>query len=95
LKGWIALDVQTGKPRYKLDGLAMGSAIFADGRLYCLSEQGEAALLKPAGGAFEVAGRFRLVPEKKRDVWTHPVLCDGRLYLRYHDTLSCYDVKAR
>ena len=25
----------------------------------------------------------------------HPVLNDGRLYLRYHDTLWCYDVKER
>ena len=33
------------------------------------------------------------VAEKVRDVWTHPVLHDGRLYLRYHDTLFCYDVK--
>jgi hypothetical protein len=30
---------------------------------------------------------------RKKNVWAHPVLCDGRLYLRYGDTLYCYDVK--
>jgi len=40
-----------------------------------------------------VAGRFRLVPDRKDDCWAHPVICDGRLYLRYHDTLWCYDVR--
>jgi hypothetical protein len=32
---------------------------------------------------------------KKHDVWAHPVILDGRLYLRYHDTLWCYDVKGK
>jgi hypothetical protein len=95
LKGWAVLDARTGATRARYDGLAMGSVIGADGRLYCLSEQGEAALLKPSETGLSVSGRFRLTPEKKRDVWTHPVLCDGRLYLRYQETLSCFDVRGR
>jgi len=94
-KGWAALDVATGQPRFTTRELPSGSAIYADGRLYCLSERGEMALLKPAPAAFEFAGRFPLTEERKQDVWAHPVLCDGRLYLRYHDTLSCYDVRAK
>ena len=80
---------------YTTTDLPMGSAIHADGRLYCLSEQGEAALLKPTKTGFEFEGRFRLAnsPEKRPDVWPHPVILDGRLYLRYHETLYCYDVK--
>ena len=53
------------------------------------------ALLKPGPDGLQVIGRFTLVTEKVRDAWTHPVLHDGRLYLRYHDTLFCYDVKQR
>jgi len=26
--------------------------------------------------------------------WAYPVVANGRLYLRDHDTLWCYDVKA-
>ena len=32
---------------------------------------------------------------RAHDAWAHPVLLDGRLYLRYHETLWCYDVKDR
>ena len=32
---------------------------------------------------------------KKRDVWAHPVICEGRLYLRCRDELSCYDIRAK
>ncbi|MHC4330630.1 MAG: hypothetical protein ACYSWW_21205, partial [Planctomycetota bacterium] len=73
-----------------------GAAIYADGRLYCLDEQGNVALLKPGDRILEIAGRFRLPTGKIRgDAWTHPVLHNGRLYLRYHDTLWCYDVNSR
>ena len=96
-KGWGAVDVKTGKMLYTTTDLPMGSAIHADGRLYCLSEKGEAALLKPTETGFEFEGRFRLAasPEKRPDVWPHPVILDGRLYLRYHETLHCYDVRRK
>lgn len=93
-KAWVCLDPKTGAVRYELNDLAKGAALWADGRLYCLSEEGEVALLKPGSDRFEYAGRFRLVPERRNDTWTHPVLLDGRLYLRDHETLFCFDVRA-
>ncbi|MFZ2146125.1 MAG: hypothetical protein WAV28_02800 [Sedimentisphaerales bacterium] len=53
------------------------------------------ALLKPGNEGLDIVGRFRLLTERVRDAWAHPVVHDGRLYLRYHDTLWCYDVKKR
>jgi outer membrane protein assembly factor BamB len=94
-KGWAAIDAGTGKTRWTTRELAHGSVIHADGRLYCLSERGEAALVKPGPDGFEFAGRFPLIEERKVDVWAQPVICDGRLYLRYHGTLSCYDIRAK
>jgi outer membrane protein assembly factor BamB len=92
-KWWFAVDWQTGETKYELKDFTTGSAIYADGRLYCLDERGMAGLLKPGPDGLEIAGRFALMAEKVRDAWTHPVLHEGRLYLRYHDTLFCYDVK--
>ena len=94
-KWWFGVDWQTGKTKYELKNLTTGAAIFADGRLYCLDESGTVALLKPGSESLDVVGRFRLVQRRVRDAWAHPVLHDGRLYLRYHDTLWCYDVKER
>lgn len=95
-KEWVSLDARTGEVRAQFkEDLAKGAVLYADGRLYCLSEEGEVALLKPSSDKLEAVGRFRLVPERKSDAWTHPVIVDGRLYLRYHETLYCYDVQAR
>ena len=44
--------------------------------------------------AFDLDGQFRLLPERVSDACAHPVLLQGRLHLRYHDTLWCYEVKA-
>jgi outer membrane protein assembly factor BamB len=92
-KGWACIDAGTGAVRYQTKDLAMGSVLYADGRLYCLSQEGEMTLLAPTPQNFKFTGRFRLVPERVSDAWTHPVILDGRLYLRYHDTLFCYNVR--
>jgi outer membrane protein assembly factor BamB len=94
-KWWFGVDWQTGKTKYELTDLTTGAAIYADGRLYCLDESGTVALLKPGSEGLDIVGRFRLVMHRVRDAWAHPVVHDGRLYLRYHDTLWCYDVKER
>jgi len=92
---WFSLDWKTGQTRAECKDLAAGSAVWADGRLYCLAEDGTAALLRPTSGGLEVAGRLRLTPKRANDAWAHPVLSGGRLYLRYHEMLWCYDVRAR
>jgi outer membrane protein assembly factor BamB len=92
-KWWFAVDWQTGKTKYELKDLTTGAAIYADGRLYCLDESGTVGLLKWGDNGLQTAGRFRLLSKRTNDAWAHPVLLDGRLYLRYHDTLWCYDVK--
>ena len=49
-KSWLCLDWKTGQTRYEFKGLTTGAAVYADGRLYCLAEDGRAALLKPTPG---------------------------------------------
>ncbi len=91
-KWWFAVDWRTGKTKYELKDLTTGAAIYADSRLYCLDEKGTIALLKPGAAGFEVMGRFSIETGKYKDAWAHPVLLDGRLYIRHHETLRCYDV---
>lgn len=94
-KSWFAVDWQTGEMKHELEALTTGAAIYADGRLYVLDERGNVGLVKPGADGFQITGRFRLFEGRARDAWAHPVLQDGRLYLRYHETLWCYDVKWR
>lgn len=94
-KAWACIDAATGEEKARWTGAAKGSLIAADDRLYLLSETGDVVLAKPHPNAFEVTGRFKLIDQRRNDVWAHPVLLDGRLYLRTHDTLYCYSVANR
>lgn len=92
-KTWIAADWRTGEKRADLRELRSGSAVWADGRLYCQGEDGRAALVTPLAEGFKIVGQVRLTNDRVNDAWAHPVLLDGRLYLRYHDTLWCFEVR--
>lgn len=93
--GWVSVDADTGKVSQASSekDLADGAMAFADGRFYWLTARGVMTLQSVAGEGLRTVGSFPLVGEKVQDVWAHPVLCQGRLFLRYHDTLFCYDVR--
>ena len=86
---------QLARPNPVTARWAETAMIWAEGRLYCVFEDGIVALLRPAANTFEVGGRFQWVEAKRGDAWAHPVLLDGRLYLRHHDALWCYDVRRK
>lgn len=60
-------------------------------RLYVLTENGDLACLKTDG--YSEKGRFE-IPDKGMPSWAHPVISDGRLYVRNQETLLVYDIKA-
>ncbi len=92
--GLGCIDALTGKTLHRTNELSMGSMLYADGRLYYLAQRGTMALIKPDPADFRIVGRFPFPggDARRNDVWAHPVVLDGRLYLRYHDKLSCYHV---
>jgi outer membrane protein assembly factor BamB len=91
-KFWMWVDWHSGEICHEFKELTTGAAIAAEGRLFCLAEDGRAALLQPSTKGFQLAGQFRLVPRRVNDAWAHPVLHQGKLYLRYHNSLWCYSV---
>jgi len=91
--GWFRVDGKTGGFAYEMRDLASGGVLAAEGLLYILSERGEAALLRPGADRFETLGRFPLVPGRPNDAWAHPVIHGGRLYLRHHESLWCFDIR--
>lgn len=94
-KWWFAIDWQTGRTLAETKQLTTGAAVYADKRLYVLDESGKVALIDPSRKQFDFAGEFQLPCGKVRDAWAHPVICDGRLYLRHHAAMWCYDIRQR
>lgn len=92
---WWCLDATTGAPQWRDDGMGMGSVVYADGRLYCLAERGSMALVVCKPDAYRAVGRFHAPKGGDGLHWAHPVVCNGRLYLRHADRLDAYDIRDR
>lgn len=93
------VEMKTGKILWHADqpGRGSGCVLYADGHLYFLYDDGTAALVEATPEKYNLKGTFKLPdrPGAKGTAWAHPVISDGRLYLRWADMLFCYDVKAQ
>jgi len=90
--GWRCVELKTGTERWSDRGPGKGSIIYADGMLYCLGETGNMGLIQADPAAFTMVSLFEL-PKREGRCWAHPVISDGRLYLRWGDNLYVYDIK--
>ena len=99
--GYLAcLDLKTGEVLWnERDSdkrrVTKGSVAFADGRIYYRTEEGAIVLIEPSRKEYLERGRFNQVERTDKPAWAHPVIANGKLYIRDQDTLFCYDVKAR
>lgn len=100
--GWICMDFATGKQQWReRDILSKGAIAYADGMLYCVGEDdGQVALVDASPEGWQEHGRFTLAPQTeirsdRGKIWTHPVIANGKLYLRDQDKVYCYDIGAK
>ena len=97
--GWVCQNFTTGEEVWANKDLGKGSIHYADGMFYCLDEgSGTVALVERSTQKWVEKGRFKLDPKTTQRspegrIWTHPVVINGRLYLRDQELLHCYDVK--
>jgi outer membrane protein assembly factor BamB len=97
--GWVCQNFKTGEEVWNHRGFGKGALGYADGRLYCLEENtGTVALVEASPKGWKEHGRLKLDPQSRirssqGRIWTHPVISNGKLYLRDQDLIHCYDVK--
>lgn len=89
--GWSCLELKTGKERWFGRGPGKGSMIYADGMLYCFSDKGRMGLIEAKPDSFKPVSMFDLSPGDAPS-WTHPVISDGKLYLRWDDNRLAIEV---
>ena len=92
-KGWFCLDFLTGKQAWRAEG--KGSLTYADGMLYCLDERGTMSLVEATPKARRAVSSFRVPKGGSGLHWAHPVVCNGRLYVRHAAKLFVYDIRAK
>lgn len=99
-KGWICQALESGEIIWsERRALRAGAVTFADGRLYCYSEDdGTVVLAELNNMGWKEAGRFKIPQSSKArkpggKIWTPPVVANGKLYLRDQELIFCFDVR--
>ncbi len=89
------IELATGEVVWKQRAPARGSAavLYADGHLVYRYDRGEVLLIEASPEGLKIKGRFE-APEDAGPAWPHPVIHQGKLYLRHANLLLCYDVRA-
>lgn len=97
--GWVCQDGETGEVTWREKGeLGKGAIAYADNRFYLQDEEtGEVVLIEASTEGWSEKGRFKIEPQTERrkpagKIWVHPVIANGKLYLRDQEIICCYDI---
>jgi outer membrane protein assembly factor BamB len=89
-----AMKFDTGEVAWRDRSVGKGSVVFADDRLYLFSENGVVGLAEANPAGYKEHGRFE-IRTGSLPTWSHPVVANGKLYLRDQDTIYAYSVAAK
>ena len=93
VNNWVCVDWNTGKTLWTSKWYNQGSVISADGMLYLYEEKsGHVALAKPGSQKLDIISEFQIA-KGEGPFWAHPVISNGRLYIRNGDFLMVYLIK--
>ena len=87
-----AMKWDTGEVAWRDRATGKGSAVYADGQLVLLGENGVVALVKIGSGSYQEVSRFPL-ELTGRPAWAHPVIANGHLFIRDQNSLYCYRLR--
>jgi outer membrane protein assembly factor BamB len=86
----VCLDVETGKRLWKGGRYGHGQILLTDDLLVILTENGELVLVEATPEAHRELCRFQVIEGR---TWNNPTLVDGRIYVRNHLEMACYDLR--
>jgi outer membrane protein assembly factor BamB len=94
----ICLDFASGKVVWggegtRNEGTGSAAVTTADNLLYFRYEDGTMMLIEATPEGYKPKGHFK-IPGVSRPSWAHPVVLNGKLYLREDDKLLVYNVAA-
>ncbi len=89
----VCVDFKSGQTKWKHHAVGKGCLTAADGHLYLRGDGGPIALVAVSPAGYTEKSRFNPPHRGQFAARAHPVIVDGRLYLRDQDALLCYDLK--
>lgn len=89
-----AMRFDNGQVAWRDRSVGKGSVVFADDRLYLYSEQGVVGLAEANPTAYREHGRFQIRPGSA-PTWSHPIVSNGKLFIRDQDNIYAFDVRQK
>lgn len=86
------VELKSGKPTWRERSMK-GSVVYADKKIVFRNENGPVVLLAADTQTYTELGRFDQPERSNRPAWAHPVIADGKLYLRDMDKLLVYNLR--
>ena len=93
----ICVEMATGEIMWgpeRTEGKGETSLVYADGHIIYRREDGTILLTKADPNTFKLLSHFT-PPFQEGKSWAHPVIANGKLYLREQNKLMCYRLKSR
>lgn len=88
------VELATGKIMWSTKDIGQGTTVYVDGHLLCMDYKTNVFLVEPDTNEFKLKASFKSAVENVRYLaWTAPVVANGKLYIRYLQNLSCFDLK--
>lgn len=101
--GWVCHDFMTGDVKWnkRISGERSASVAYADGRIYIYGDgSGTCYLVEPSAEEWVEHGKLTIPEETAIDrgrgaIWAHPVIAEGKLFLRDMDLIYAFDISAK
>ena len=90
----LCVEMATGKVVWgpiRNEGEKSAAVTYADGHIYMRYQNGLVVLVEATPEEYREKGSF-MIPDVKQFSWAHPVVADGKLFLREQDRLYAYDI---
>lgn len=99
-KAFVCQSLEDGSMKWADRSVKKGAISYVDGMFIAVEERSGRVLLLEAtpDSKPSVKGKFTLSPQSKKRsprgmIWVHPVVSNGKLYLRDQEYIHCYDLK--
>ncbi len=83
------VSLKDGATVWQKRGFGKGSLILVENKLLVLSDRGLLAMVSASPDGFQELARFQALSGR---CWTSPTLSNGRLFLRNHEKIACYNL---
>src|SRR5262249_9965004 len=90
----VCISAVDGRARWRGAKYGHGQVLLFNGQLLIMSEPGMLALAEAKPDRFTELGSFRALDNEVKN-WNPHALADGKVYVRNHEQMACYDLSRR